>query len=199
MNKHESKYFNTALLMDEALLLLLQKKEYEFITVKEVCKKAGVNRSTFYLHYETMDDLLQESVEMINRKFRESFGTEAAGFNVKNATREESFLVTPKYLAPYLTFIKENKNVFRLFCEKSSLFKAEETMEKMYRDIFRPSLEKFGVAAGDQPFVFAYYFSGVAAVIMKWVQLGCEKPTDEVIALITTFLPRVEEEGARAE
>lgn len=199
MNKHESKYFNTALLMDEALLLLLQKKEYEFITVKEVCKKAGVNRSTFYLHYETMDDLLQESVEMINRKFRESFGKEAAGFNVKNATREESFLVTPKYLAPYLTFIKENKNVFRLFCEKSSLFKAEETMEKMYRDIFRPSLKKFGVAAEDQPFVFAYYFSGVAAVIMKWVQLGCEKPTDEVIALITTFLPRVEEEGARTE
>lgn len=199
MNKHESKYFNTALLMDEALLLLLQKKEYEFITVKEVCKKAGVNRSTFYLHYETMDDLLQESVEMINRKFRESFGKETAGFNVKNATREESFLVTPKYLAPYLTFIKENKNVFRLFYEKSSLFKTEETMEKMYRDIFRPSLEKFGVAAEDQPFVFEYYFSGVAAVIMKWVQLGCEKPTDEVIALITTFLPRVEEEGARAE
>ncbi|MGN1052476.1 MAG: TetR/AcrR family transcriptional regulator, partial [Candidatus Scatosoma sp.] len=115
MNKNESKYFNTALLMDEALLLLLQKKEYGYITVKEVCKKAGVNRSTFYLHYETMDDLLQESVETIHRKFRESFGEESARFNVKNASREESFLVTPKYLTPYLTFVKENQSVFRLF------------------------------------------------------------------------------------
>ena len=35
MNKSESKYYNTALLMDEALLLLLEKKDYEFITVKE--------------------------------------------------------------------------------------------------------------------------------------------------------------------
>ena len=58
MNKSESKYFNTALLMDEALLFLLEKKDFEFISVKEVCDKAGVNRSTFYLHYENMDDLL---------------------------------------------------------------------------------------------------------------------------------------------
>ena len=50
MNKSESKYYNTALLMDEALLILLEKKEYDFITVKEICEKAGVNRSTFYLH-----------------------------------------------------------------------------------------------------------------------------------------------------
>ena len=60
MNKSESKYYNTALLMDEALLVLLEKKEYEFITVKEICEKAGVNRSTFYLHYETIDELLEE-------------------------------------------------------------------------------------------------------------------------------------------
>ena len=66
MNKNESKYFNTARLMDEAFLQLLAKKDYEYITVKEICLKAGVNRSTFYLHYENMDDLLKESVFYID-------------------------------------------------------------------------------------------------------------------------------------
>ena len=51
MKNSESKYYTTALLMDEALLFLLEKKDYEFITIKEICEKAGVNRSTFYLHY----------------------------------------------------------------------------------------------------------------------------------------------------
>ncbi|MDY2657325.1 MAG: TetR/AcrR family transcriptional regulator [Candidatus Limiplasma sp.] len=51
MNKSESKYFHTALRMDEALITLLEKKDLEFITVKEICETAGVNRSTFYLHY----------------------------------------------------------------------------------------------------------------------------------------------------
>ncbi len=54
MNKNESKYFNTALLMDEALIHLLTKKDIGYITVKEICEKAGVNRSTFYLHYEIL-------------------------------------------------------------------------------------------------------------------------------------------------
>ena len=73
MNKSESKYFNTALLMNEALLLLLEKKDYEFVTVTELCQKAGVNRTTFYLHYETMDDLLLETIEMVNKKFNDTF------------------------------------------------------------------------------------------------------------------------------
>ncbi|MDD6994687.1 MAG: TetR/AcrR family transcriptional regulator [Candidatus Borkfalkiaceae bacterium] len=189
MNKNESKYLNTARCMDEALLLLLQKKDYKYITVKEVCKKAGVNRSTFYLHYESMDDLLRESVEMINRRFRDAFVNGGAEFDVKGASKEESFLVTPKYLTPYLAFVKENKNVFRLMKEKGGLFKTEETFEKMYKNVFLPVLKRFGVAAEDQPYVFAYYFSGVLAVIMKWVELDCKKPADEVIALIAGFLP----------
>ena len=43
MNKNESKYFNTALLMDEALLILLETKEFEFITVKEICLSGKKN------------------------------------------------------------------------------------------------------------------------------------------------------------
>ena len=76
MNKNKSKYFNTALFMNEALLSLLEKKDFEYITVKELCNKAGVNRSTFYLHYETMNDLLNETINMIEKKFYSSFNKE---------------------------------------------------------------------------------------------------------------------------
>ena len=61
MNKSESKYFNTATKMDLALISLLKKKPFEYITVSEICETAGVNRSTFYLHYETVGDLLDET------------------------------------------------------------------------------------------------------------------------------------------
>ncbi|MGN1134205.1 MAG: TetR/AcrR family transcriptional regulator [Oscillospiraceae bacterium] len=58
MNKSESKYFNTAVKMDEALLSILETKDFKYITIKEICERAGVNRSTFYLHYENIGDLL---------------------------------------------------------------------------------------------------------------------------------------------
>ena len=48
MNKNESKYFNTARKMDDALVELLQEKSLEFLTVTEICQRAGVNRSTIW-------------------------------------------------------------------------------------------------------------------------------------------------------
>lgn len=80
MKKSESKYFNTAVRMDRAFLELLEKKDMEYITVKEICEAAGVNRSTFYLHYETIDDLLAESVQYMNQQFQEHMKLSAEKF-----------------------------------------------------------------------------------------------------------------------
>ena len=55
--------------MQQALINLLNKKEYEYISIKEICSQVGVNRSTFYLHYETKDDLLKECIEETNKRF----------------------------------------------------------------------------------------------------------------------------------
>lgn len=39
---------------------LICEKEYEKITVKELCDKAQINKKTFYHYYETLDALLSE-------------------------------------------------------------------------------------------------------------------------------------------
>ena len=56
MNKSEAKFHNTAVKMDDALVLLLEHKEFKDISIMDVCEKAGVNRSTFYAHYENLYD-----------------------------------------------------------------------------------------------------------------------------------------------
>lgn len=80
MNKKGSQYFNTAILFDEALIYLLEKKNIEYITVKEICNKAGVNRSTFYLHYESINDLVEETMSYINKKFMDYFDQDSKEF-----------------------------------------------------------------------------------------------------------------------
>ena len=69
MNKNESKYFNTSLKMNDALISLLRKKDFEYISVKDVCEEAKVNRSTFYLHYDNTYELLEEVIERLNSSF----------------------------------------------------------------------------------------------------------------------------------
>ena len=60
-------YKNSEISLEEALLEL-KKKPFEYITVSEICKTAGVNRSTFYLHYENLGDLLDETTRYLINK-----------------------------------------------------------------------------------------------------------------------------------
>ena len=77
MNKAESKYFNTAIRFNKALLSLLEKKPFEYITIGEICETAKVNRSTFYLHYENIGDLLNETTAYLLDNFASYFSVDA--------------------------------------------------------------------------------------------------------------------------
>lgn len=48
-----------------ALLDLMVEKDTNKITVLELCKRADINKSTFYLHYKSMDDCLQSCFQLI--------------------------------------------------------------------------------------------------------------------------------------
>ena len=84
--------------MDEALIECLEKKDFEYITVKELCEKAGVNRSTFYLHYENIADLLGECIEYTNRKCFERYDTDLADVEsrLRTGQPEELILLSPQ-------------------------------------------------------------------------------------------------------
>ena len=183
MDKAESKYFNTARLMDEALLLLLEQKDIDDITVKEICKKAGVNRSTFYLHYETIYDLLAESLEMLNERFQKPF-LNMVSKPIEHSTKEEVMFIKEEFIKPYLSFVKENKRVFKTIHEKPQVFNVSKTYTSMYNKVFAPILNKFNVPKNEEPYRFAFYTMGVAAIIEKWVERNCADSIDIICALI---------------
>lgn len=147
LNKSQSKYYNTACLMDEALILLLDKKEYTFITVKEICEKAGVNRSTFYLHYETIDDLLSETIEYIGENIRHQYENEQVIDirKINSCPIEDLLLITPKYLIPYLEFTKSKKQIFKTAYTQPNVLKNQDIVNRLYKILFEPILIRFKV------------------------------------------------------
>ena len=179
MNKNESKYFNTAALMDEALLLLLEKKDFEYITVKEICHKAGVSRSAFYLHYDTLDDLLKETVEKVNKEF------DACFFESNKNDLSEKVLTREVFLIPYLNYIKEHKNIYRLMHEKAYLFGIQKTSDELYKHIFEPSLTYFNVPDNEKKYIFDFYINGVLSVIKEWLEGNCSDDINFIVSLIT--------------
>lgn len=185
MNKSESKYYNTAIRMDEALIALLEKKDFEYITVKEICEKAGVNRSTFYLHYETVNDLLDECVEYTNRKCFEKFGGKQENFseNIRYRNLKDLIFITPEYLKPYLEFVKENKQLFKVALLRPSALNTEKTFADLFRGTFSPILDRFHYSNESKPYVISFYVSGLIAIVSEWIKRDCNESTEEIIEI----------------
>lgn len=200
MNKSESKYYNTACLMDEAFILLLEKKEFQYITVKEICTKAGVNRSTFYLHYETMNDLLEESAQFMLKKLYESMqsvddfniahGEEGINEFVTSSSLDNLYLITPKYLTPYLQFIRDNKRLYATALKNVGLFKWENTYDNLFKKIFSPILDRFGQEEKIKPYLVLFYISGLMAIVTEWLKNDCAESVEEIISVIEVCMNR---------
>ena len=186
MNKNESKYFNTAIRMDEALITLLERKDFEYISIKEICDTAGVNRSTFYLHYENISDLLKETTRYILDKHFAYYSADTKGITERfaNCALADLVYITSEYLTPYLTFIKDNQRIFKVVIKKFNAFNMDEVYGKMFKHIFNPILERFMVPEEKRSYMIKFYLTGVFAIVMEWLEKNCSDDMDTIIKII---------------
>ena len=172
--------------MDEAFLTILEKKDFAYITVKEICEAAGVNRSTFYLHYETMADLLAESTQYIINRFMKAMPQDTAAFLKKlpNCPREELYLVTPEYLTPYLTYVKEHRRIFRVAVEQAAVLHMKDAYGGLHQYVLTPILSRFHVPPADREYLMAFYISGLMAIINRWLKDGCQDSIEQIVSVM---------------
>ncbi len=181
MSKNQSKYFYTSSLMNQALLELLEKKDIEFISITEITKKAGVHRSTFYLHYDNIYELLEETIDNINKTFVNSFSSKT---KPKINSKNNAFLITDEQLVPYLNFCKKNKRILKLIHKKPYLFQNDKAYKTMYDNIFYPAISQFTTNETQKIYNLEFFTQGVVGIIRKWIELDCTTEIDELIKII---------------
>lgn len=185
MNDGKTKYKNTAKYMQEALFQLLTKKEFASISVKEICEQANVNRSTFYDHYQNTYELLQEAVNQSIYEFTQALKVQTG--NTKNILQKEgNFLISTKYLVPYLQFIKDNKVMFRAYISNSHIFPVSEYGKYLIKNVFTPVCMDNGIV---DPtiinYMSKYYLTGVHAIVAEWVKNDCK---DDILLIVEVII-----------
>lgn len=194
MNKFESKYLNTALLMNQALIELLNQKDYNYISVKEICKKAGVNRSTFYLHYDNMDDLLCESIQNVNKNFLSYFKECSNNFpqKINSVEKKDLILIKPEYLLPYLNYIKENTVIYQVSVKHPIQMRTMENYNMLNKEILFPIFKRFNIEEKRNTYISAYYLNGISAIINQWILDDCKDDVDYICDIIIDCIRPIE-------
>ena len=188
MNRSESKFKNTADKMDKALIAMLESKEFAEISIMDICNKAGVNRSTFYAHYDNTYDLLRETYQgLVNNFLIEcAFEDTPDISNMQKLNKEDLNFITPKYLLPYLKYIQKHKRLFKIYADNAHSFDTREIDDYILENLFVPIYAKHGVTDKKLiAYMQKYFLKGIDAIINEWVHNDCEDDILFICEIIT--------------
>lgn len=184
MNRSEAKFHNAAIKMHDALIKLLDKQEFSDITVSEICREAGVNRSTFYAHYDNTYDLLQETRKDFFRSFLNSFENEDKPLDHLSA-EETAVFISPKYLVPFLEFMKQNRKMFQTYMNNLDFIDTEEVFSFFRNAVFAPIIYKFHPAEQNIIlYMTTFFVQGIFAIVLEWLNNDCEDDVSFICEVI---------------
>ncbi|MBQ9229520.1 MAG: TetR/AcrR family transcriptional regulator [Eubacterium sp.] len=107
----DKRIVRTRLAVFNALFDLATEKELNKITVVELCDRAGINKSTFYLHYRSINDCFHQCFELFTEKMLD-YG--------RAIDYEEMGNAPEKTVAKILDACEQNMKYVQLF--KNSVF-----------------------------------------------------------------------------
>ena len=102
----DKRIVRTRLAVFNAVFDLATEKDLDKITVVELCERAGINKSTFYLHYKSINDCFQKCFDYFTGKILEF--SKDMDYNTMADAPEES-------VAKILDFVEANTKYFERF------------------------------------------------------------------------------------
>ena len=145
---------------------LYEKKELEKISIRELCQTAGYNRTTFYVYYDDIYDLLDKAIESIFLPIREEI---IRRIDFSRALQVSAFGEI------FLQALRKEDTHIELLFKRHHYLLLGEKLKKEWMALLR---EKY---SGRE---LEYQLSAVMGVIKYWLQTGKKLPQQELVRRI---------------
>lgn len=167
MNKFDIKSQKTRAALIQAFWELTAEKELSKVRIKDVTDRAGVYRSTFYLHFTDIYDLLEKEEDRLVDKWKDRIQSSA-----RTATPNELLRILSNY------YVENGDKVFTLLRERvysKFEYKMKHTiLEHIHSHYAQTNLDIFDYA-------FEFYLSGIIGSMLKWDEEGRKADINEII------------------
>ena len=150
--------------IEKAFVELLQSKELDDITVSEICKLTGLNRSTFYANFLDTYDLADKLRTVLENEFSALFA-DYDYFNERTGALK------------MFTHIKENqlfyKTYFKLCYDRSHLISVYDT-KRAEKELDSKNIK----------YHIEFFRNGLNAIIKLWLSEGCKESPEQMAEIL---------------
>lgn len=156
--------------IESAFLELIKTKELDKITVTEICKKSGLNRTTFYSNYTDIYNLADCVCRSLEVNFEDMYRDE-----IELAHNSNNYLKLFRH-------IKQNQDIYKIYF-KLGYEKAYEIPR--YSDLVYDT--KLAKEHFDNAFIeyhCEFFRAGLTAIIKMWLYNGCKETPENLVQII---------------
>lgn len=183
LKKEDRRVRRTKKLLTQALTELLQKKQVNEITVKELTDLADMNRGTFYMYYRDIFDMLEKIEDELFQKLDVIAQTHEHG----DPTQQ----VKP-ILLDLFRFIEENQEMCRVLLSPNGdmnfLHRLYEAIRERSLEIWKDQMGSLGEKEFDYRYSFVIF--GCAGMIRAWVNRNCQETDMQMAELADRMIRR---------
>ncbi len=169
--------------LKNSLTTLLQQKNVKDISVKELTDLADVNRGTFYLHYNDVFDLLEQSENDLLNELHQI----ADGISAETVRSNPTLFFEKVY-----TVCSENANLVRIllgengdirFLNHIRTFLREKCLNDWHSLLHQIDLEKFDA-------YYSFLVGGCCSLLQYWFATDMKQTPQELAKITVEFLNR---------
>lgn len=157
----------------EVFINLLQEKEIHKISVSEICRLSEINRTSFYLHYTDVYNLMEKIEHNMSLYFGKLF------------TAPENYNLGDRFVRLFL-FIQEHQNFYRVYLNNQ---KEMHLLEGIIPDSASASLQDMIKKLGftkEHEYLYhqAFFKAGFTALVREWLNSGCMESPEELAEIL---------------
>ena len=176
-NKIDLRVLKTEQAIKQNFKDMLMEMPFEKISIKELCDRAMIGRRTFYMHYLSLEDVLEEFQEEQTTEYFE---------RIKDFDHIKD---VDKLIKVFFEFAEEKGEFYeKIHCNSNYDYIHKKQTNKISiksQDNFQ-SIRKF-----DEPkqnIILTYITSSISGIYTEWVNSGKIIPLEEIIDLATTLI-----------
>jgi AcrR family transcriptional regulator len=151
--------------LQQAHLRLILEKGYDAVTIKDICGRAQVGRSTFYSHYRNKDDLKRSGFERLRRQLIDWH----AGIGASDGHDGPRFL---RFSRPMFEHARDNIHLYRALAGNRGSAVALDAIRQMLSDLVRKDLAADDGGHASREATVQYVVGAYMALLTWWLDGG---------------------------
>lgn len=189
--RNNRRFRDTERRIEEAALGLAEAGER--LTVRAVCERAQVNRSTFYAHFQDVPDMMARLEERLDEELLGRYLAARDG----GGTRQEP--LTAASLVLFLEHIRAHRRFYRVALATRREFPLEQGRERMWAELVEPMCRRAGITDREHMMcLFVAFQAGFTMVLRRWVDADCQESIGRMADVIASCVPRAWADAAGA-